>query len=210
MLKKIEEYIEIYKDEKYKEFHSSLIRTKYKVNGIRIPILRKFAKEIIKNNQLEELLKLDNLNYEIVMLKGLCIAYCKKSLNEKWQDVEYYANLCDDWSLVDIVACTIKSKEYFLYNKALELLKKDKEFVIRFGIVLLKTNFVDSIHLEEIIEKLSDITSDAYYVEMAIAWLLQEISVKDKMLVMSALNEYKFGLSIINKTKQKIRESLRK
>ena len=38
------------KDDKYKEFHSSLCPGVDNIIGVRVPVLRKYAKELAKNN----------------------------------------------------------------------------------------------------------------------------------------------------------------
>ena len=49
--KKFVEYLISIKDEKYKEFHNSLVlNSKYEMIGIRLPSMRKIAKEISKTD----------------------------------------------------------------------------------------------------------------------------------------------------------------
>lgn len=51
------EYLISQKDEEYREFHKSLVlNSKYEIIGIRVPDMRKVAKEIAKTN-IEEFLK---------------------------------------------------------------------------------------------------------------------------------------------------------
>lgn len=51
------EYLMSLKDDEYREFHSSLVlNSKYEMMGIRVPMMRKIAKEIAKTN-IEEFLK---------------------------------------------------------------------------------------------------------------------------------------------------------
>lgn len=51
------EYLISQKDEEYREFHKSLVlNSKYEIIGIRVPDMRKIAKEIAKTN-IEEFLK---------------------------------------------------------------------------------------------------------------------------------------------------------
>lgn len=51
------EYLISLKDDEYREFHSSLVlNSKYEMIGIRVPMMRKIAKEIAKIN-IEEFLK---------------------------------------------------------------------------------------------------------------------------------------------------------
>lgn len=51
------EYLISQKDDEYREFHKSLVlNSKYEIIGIRVPEMRKIAKEIAKTN-IEEFLK---------------------------------------------------------------------------------------------------------------------------------------------------------
>ena len=51
------EYLISQKDDEYREFHKSLVlNSKYEIIGIRVPEMRKIAKEITKTN-IEEFLK---------------------------------------------------------------------------------------------------------------------------------------------------------
>ena len=58
----IREKIEELADEKYKEFHTGLCPNSNEIIGVRVPVLRNFAKEIVKNENIEEYLQnaLDN------------------------------------------------------------------------------------------------------------------------------------------------------
>ena len=63
-------YLISIKEDKYKEFHSKLCFTKYEILGIRLPIIRKIAKEISKTNY-EDFLKLTKSKYyEEVLIEG--------------------------------------------------------------------------------------------------------------------------------------------
>jgi len=68
------DYLKSLQDFKYKEFHSRLTFTKYEIIGIRVPILRKIAKEISKENPIKFLNNVGNKYYEEVFIEGLVIA----------------------------------------------------------------------------------------------------------------------------------------
>lgn len=210
MLKLINKFIQENSEEEYKKFHSKLTYTKYEINGIRVPVLRKFAKELIKKYNLKDILAIKDNRFEVVLLQGFCIGYLKIDIEEKYKILDEYILKIDDWSICDMLASTIKNKEEKFYLKCLDWLNKDKEFVVRFGIVCLKINFLEDDKIEDIILRLSNIQKSDYYIEMAIAWCLQEISINYYDKVDEILNEDIFSSSIIKKTRQKIRESIRK
>ena len=76
--KEFVKYLISMQDEKYREFHSSLVlNSKYEMIGIRLPIMRDIAKKILQSN-IEEFLKYAQDNYyEEVMIQGLVISHIK-------------------------------------------------------------------------------------------------------------------------------------
>ena len=62
-------------DIKYKEFNKNLCPdSKRKMIGIRIPILREFAKQILKEYSLDDIIKnIDTEYFEEVIVRGFCI-----------------------------------------------------------------------------------------------------------------------------------------
>ncbi len=80
MRQKIKEKLFQLADLKYKEFHSKLCPGTNNIIGVRVPVLRSYAKELAKNHQMEELLKqIDNQYYEEIMLQGMLIGLEKES-----------------------------------------------------------------------------------------------------------------------------------
>jgi len=69
--------LEVFGDEKYRLFNAKIIPTKQIMIGVRVPILRKIAKEII-NHDAVAFLRLPKQNiYELVLLEGIVLSYCK-------------------------------------------------------------------------------------------------------------------------------------
>ena len=61
-------------DEKYKNFHTGLCPGVDNILGIRVPILRNYAKELKKEYNFEDLIQnIDEQYYEEIMLKGMII-----------------------------------------------------------------------------------------------------------------------------------------
>ena len=59
-------------DLKYKEFHGSLCPDMDNIIGVRIPRLREYAKELYKNNNLEDL-EIEDKYYEELVVQGMLI-----------------------------------------------------------------------------------------------------------------------------------------
>lgn len=203
------EFIKINADEKYKNFHQGLTNSHYKINGVRLPILKKKAKEISKMDNALEFLKWDIISYEHVMMQGFVIGFIKCSLKQKLQLLDKYINKIDDWSVNDSVSSLIKSKDEELFDFSLKQLNSDNPWRIRFGITLLMGNFIDDSHIDKAIEEIFKVSNDYYYIDMAKAWYIQNIAIKFEDKAKSLLVNKNVSSTIKKMAKQKIRDSRR-
>ena len=69
-------YLDSIKDDEYKKFNEKIIKTN-NIIGIRIPILKKIAKEISKLDYLTFIKNNKHKYYEEIILHGLVITYLK-------------------------------------------------------------------------------------------------------------------------------------
>ena len=205
--------IETLKDEKYKEFHSSLVlNSKYKMMGIRVPIMKNIAKEIAKNTSIEDFLKYakDDL-YEEIMIQGLVISHIKdEKLFEKYFKI--HINKIDNWALCDTFCSAIKivrKNEEKYFKEAIKMSLDNREFISRIGIVMILDHFLNEKNLEIIFDTLNKIKSDKYYVNMAEAWLVCEIYVKYKKQGEEYLRNNKLNEFTYRKAISKIHDSYR-
>lgn len=211
----IEKLIEL-KDEKYKEFNAGLCPdTNKEMLGIRIPILRKLAKEILKeNDNWEEFAKKENVKYfEEVILQGLIIAYSKMELKEKEDYIKRFVPRIDSWAINDTFVPTLKIKDKDLkeyWNFILPYTKSDKEFEVRFAVISMLDYFITDEYVDEVLKELNNVTHEGYYVKMGVAWTLAEVGIKYNSKLMELLEgENKLDKFTYNKTLQKMIESYR-
>lgn len=210
--KKFVEYLISIKDEKYKEFHSSLVlNSKYEMIGIRLPIMRKIAKEISKTN-IEEFLKYSqNKYYEEVMIQGLVIS------NIKDEEIFYkyfkeHINKIDNWALCDSFCNSVKivkkyEEKYFPLS--IEMCLNEKEFISRTGLVIILSHFVEEKYLKEIFNTLNKIKSDKFYINMAQAWLICELYIKHPKETLKFVKQNNLNKFTHNKAISKIHDSFR-
>lgn len=186
----------------YKKFSNKLIDTKYEMLGIRLPILRNIAKDIVKGNYVSFLNISDNKYFEEVMINGFIISY---SNSEEILDKYFYNHIdkIDNWSLCDSFCNSIKivknKDKYFEIFK--DLTKSDKEYYIRVGLVGILSHYINDNYIDQIFKILDNINIDTYYVNMASSWLLCECFIKErtktlKYLINSKLNNFAFNNGI--------------
>ena len=108
------EYLFSLKDSKYLSFNQKIITTNYEMLGIRIPLLRKIAKEIGKGNYREFLKYCSNKYYEEIMIKGLIIGE-EKDITILKEEILDYLDYIDNWAVCDTFCNSLKIiKESFL------------------------------------------------------------------------------------------------
>lgn len=204
-------YLISIKEDKYKEFHSKLCFTKYEILGIRLPIIRKIAKEISKTNY-EDFLKLTKSKYyEEVLIEGLVISTIKdETIFDKY--FNKYITKIDNWGICDSFCNSLNiviknPTKYFNLCKKLSL--SNEEFISRVGLIIILNYFIKQEYLKDIFNILDSITSDKYYINMAQAWLICELYIYYPQETEKYLKNNKLNNFTHNKSISKIRESYR-
>ena len=217
------EYLISIKDEEYKKFHSSLVlNSKYEMIGIRLPIMRKIAKEISKTN-IEEFLKYSSGDvfwdtpkkhdkyYEEIMIQGLVISSIKDE-EKFYKYFKNHINKIDNWALCDSFCNSIKIVEKYeekYFPLSIEMCLNEDEFISRIGLVTILSHFVEEKNLAEIFEMLNKIKSDKFYINMAQAWLVCELYIKHPKETMEFIKHNNLNKFTHNKAISKIHDSYR-
>ena len=202
-------------DIEYKKFNSKLCPdTQKEMLGIRIPILRKLAKDILKENiDWKDFLNNDPKYFEETILQGLLIAYSKINFQEKMELVKNFVPKIDSWEICDTFVPTLKIEEKNLnefWGFILPYTKSNKEFEVRFSIISMLDYFLNEEYVDEVIKVLDKISHDGYYVKMGIAWVVAEIGIKYNNKLMKYLKgKNNLDKFTFNKTLQKMIESYR-
>ncbi len=198
-------------DLNYKAFTEKLTMTKSPIIGVRVPELRKMAKEAYTKWNVQYLDKVGERYFEEIMLAFLVLAKIRdEALFKKYLRV--LLPKLDNWEICDIFANSIelpKVNKGSCFKLAKDLIATNKEFSTRCGIVICLNFYIEEEYLEEILQAIDDIKIDTYYSNMGIAWLLSEMYIRypeklEKYLQESSLNDF-----TINKTISKIKESYR-
>ncbi len=175
--------LESLKNQKTSVFNKKLITTKYQILGIKIPDMRKLAKEIIKNNQENLILsKQEFFYYEEILIFGFVLADVKIEESERILKIEQFCNIFDNWSVVDSFCSSLKSvkknKELYL-NFIRSCRHSENLYKKRLAIVLLMDYFLDEKNLNEIFSLAFSLNGEEYYISMALAWFFATSLAKD-------------------------------
>ena len=201
-------------DYRYKEFHSKLCPGINNILGVRVSVLRNYAKEIRKDSSLEKLLKIiDDEYYEEIMLQGMLIGLEKDISFEKLEEyIKLFVPKINNWAICDNFCAGLKiTKKYKkeMWNFIQKYLKSDKEFEIRFAVVMILDYYIDEEYLKEDFKIFDDIKHEGYYVKMAVAWAISVCLIKYYEDTIEYLKTSKIDNWTYNKAIQKAIESYR-
>ena len=205
-------YLKSIKDEKYKEFHSSLVlNSKYEMIGIRLPIMRQIAKEITKTDITDFLENAQDRYYEEVMIQGLVISQIKdeEAFNKYY---EKHITKIDNWALCDTFCNSIKIVKKYedkYFNEAIKMCLSKEEFIARTGLIMILSNFINEKNLDTIFDTLNQINSDKFYINMAEAWLICELYIKYPKQTLPFIKQNNLNKFTHNKAISKIHDSYR-
>lgn len=199
-----------HQEEDYKRFSAKLLPPDTALLGVRVPTIRRLAKQAIKGNWREILPQLPTTYLEEKMLRGFIIAYANVSLPEKFALIADFVPLIDNWSVCDSFCASFKWQEADkpqLWTFLQTYFETPAAYAQRFALVMSLNGLLDDAFIDKILMRAIANPSDEYYVKMAVAWLLSMAYVKYPAKVELILQNRRLPAWTHNKTIQKIRES---
>lgn len=199
-------------DEKYRDFHSKLIpdTDKEAVIGIRMPVLRKFAKTFGKTPEAEAFLQqLPHRFYEENNLHMMLITEIK-DYPTCIKEVKKFLPYIDNWATCDFSEpkCFRKHKKEVL-EEIKDWIHSSETYTIRYGIGMLMRLFLDEDFSPEYLEMAVGVRSEEYYVNMMLAWYFATALAKQWDATIPYIEQHKLSDWVHRKTIQKAVESFR-
>ena len=200
-------------NETYAAFNQRIVNTKMPVIGVRVPDLRRLARELVPDMSAADISKLltaKNKSFDYVLLCGLLITHSRLDDRMAIDLAKQYLPHVDSWAHIDVF---IEKKRRFAgelwWDFALECLQGEAEFTVRYGVISLMTNFLDKARIDRVFAALRNVKYDGYYVKMALAWLYATAAVHFFELTLAELENGHIDAWTRNKAYQKMRESRR-
>ena len=196
----------------YRDFHSRLIPNidKAQIIGIRMPILRKFAKNFSKTEEAKRFLhELPHQYYEENNLHMMIITSVR-DYETCLAEIERFLPYIDNWATCDFPEpkCFTKHKKDLLPHIR-QWIASGKTYTVRYGIGLLMRMYLDEDFTPEYPAMAAEVVSEEYYVNMMIAWYFATALAKQWDSVISYLEERRLSPWVHKKTIQKAIESYR-
>lgn len=198
-------------DGEYKKFQCSLMPTvdPERVIGVRTPILRKFAKTVDRETAERFMKDLPHTYYEEDNLHAFLIErigdfdLCIEAL-------ERFLPYVDNWATCDSMnPKVLKTDKERLLSCIDRWMKSDKTYTVRYGIGLLMRHFLGDDFKTEYAERVAEVVSDEYYINMMCAWYFATALAYQYDSVIPFFKEGRLPIWVHNKAIQKARESYR-
>lgn len=213
MIEQIREQLKQMSDEKYKKFHSSLCPNVDDIIGVRVPVLRDYAKEIYNKYPLEQI-KIGNRYYEELVLQGMIIGFQTniKDLEDVINQIKEFVPKINSWAVCDTFCAGLKITKKCkpeMLKIIKQYLKSQKEYEVRFAVVMLLDFYLTEDYIDEVLNLLETIKSDKYYIQMAVAWCYSVGLIKFYDKTLTKLINANIDDFTYNKSLQKAIESYR-
>lgn len=196
----------------YKNFHSKLVPTLNPdvIIGVRTPALRKLSAELWKNGYGKEFMQeLPHKYYEENNLHGFFIEKMK-NYNDVIMALDKFLPFVDNWATCDMLRPKVFAKNTDrLFEKCKDWIVSDEIYVVRFGIGMLMSYFLEDNFSLEIPKLVADVHSDEYYINMMSAWFFATALAKQYDSILPFFEDKLLDVWVHNKAIQKAVESYR-
>ena len=177
--------------------------------GVRLPVIKKYAKDLDEKSRLEFLSSLPHQYHEENILHASILSNIK-DYDTFINCVNKFLPYVTNWSVCD----TICNKNLVKYRPQLikeiyEWLKSDELYRVRYAVKCLMNYYLNEDFKEEHLQKVEQVKLGDYYVRMMIAWYLATGLAKNYDSFIKAIEEQKFDAFTHNKAIQKAIESYR-
>lgn len=199
-------------DKKYAAMQVKIIPTVEadRIIGVRTPELRALAKELYKGANAGSFLTcLPHRYFDEDQLHAFIVSQ-EKEFDKCVSEVEAFLPFIDNWATCDQLSPKAFKKEpekLLPYIRA--WLKSDKTYTVRFAVGMLMQHFLDKNFRLEYADRVAELRSEEYYVNMMIAWYFATALAKQYDAILPYLKEKRLDAWTHNKAIQKSVESYR-
>ena len=208
---KIKKYLLSQQDLKYRDFTLPLLPNidEKTFIGVRLPIIKKYAKDLDKKDRVEFMNELPHQYHEENILHAFILSNIK-DYDEFIHYVNIFLPYVTNWSTCDTI-CNKNLNKYKpqLIEEIYKWLKSEEIYRVRYAVKCLMNYYLNEDFKEEHLEKVQEVNLEDYYVRMMIAWYLATGLAKNYDQFIKAIEERRFDVFTHDKAIQKAVESYR-
>ena len=210
-MSKIQDYLLANQDIGYRDFTLPLLPgiDEKTFIGVRLPVMKKYAKELDEETKAEFLSSLPHRYHEENILHAMILSNIK-DYDAFVSAVDAFLPFVTNWAVCDTVCNKHLAKHKSrLIADVYQWLKSDEIYRVRYAVKCLMNYFLGDDFLEEHLRKVEEVQLSDYYVRMMIAWYLATGLAKNYDSFIRAFEEHRFDDFTHNKAIQKAIESYR-
>lgn len=168
-------------DTAYRDFNSKLIPgvSKKFFIGVRTPVLRKLAKEIVKSGTYNDFIScLPHKFFEENQLHAFIISEIK-DFDIAIKETERFLPYIDNWATCDqLNPHILKNNPDCLYKHVCKWIKSPDVYSVRFAVKVLMQYWLDDKFDQKYADMVAKIKTDEYYINMMRAWYFATAAAK--------------------------------
>lgn len=208
----IQEKLFALQDLNYRQFQAKLMPTvdPEQIIGVRMPALRKLAKELKGTAEAETFLAaLPHRYYDENNLHGLLLC-ARSGYEETVAGLDIFLPHVDNWATCDLLSPrAFRSHPPQLPEQIRRWLDSGDTYTVRFGLEMLMSFYLDECFRPEYLDWAAEVKSEEYYVRMMVAWYFATALAKQYDAALPYLTSRRLEQWTHNKTIQKAVESYR-
>lgn len=208
----IQEKLFALQDLNYRQFQAKLMPTvdPDRIIGVRMPALRKLAKDLKGTAEAETFLAaLPHRYYDENNLHGLLLC-ARSGYEETVAGLEDFLPHVDNWAICDLLSPrAFRSHPPQLPGQIRRWLDSGDTYTVRFGLDMLMSFYLDECFRPEYLDWAAEVKSEEYYVRMMVAWYFATALAKQYDAALPYLTSRRLEQWTHNKTIQKAVESYR-
>lgn len=199
-------------DLNYRQFQAKLMPTvdPEQIIGVRMPALRKLAKELKGTAEAEAFLRtLPHRYYDENNLHGLLLC-ARSGYEETVAGLDIFLPHVDNWATCDLLSPrAFRTHPPQLPGQIRRWLDSGETYTVRFGLGMLMSFYLDECFRPEYLDWAAEVKSEEYYVRMMVAWYFATALAKQYDAALPYLTGRRLEQWTHNKTIQKAVESYR-
>ena len=180
--------------------------------GVKIPLLRKKAKEIARDDYRTFLETCPDTYYEFETLQALVLGYARDDIETILEYADRFVPKIHDWAVNDSFCQTFtiarKHRER-VWNWLMDYKEKQEEFPQRVVAIVLMSHFLEDEYVEKVLQIMNELNHPGYYTRMGVAWCVATAYAKYPEQTLDYLGNNRLADWTHNKAIQKMRESFR-
>ena len=208
----IQEKLFALQDLNYRQFQAKLMPTvdPEQIIGVRMPALRKLAKELKGTAEAEAFLRtLPHRYYDENNLHGLLLC-ARSGYEETVAGLDIFLPHVDNWATCDLLSPrAFRTHPPQLPGQIRRWLDSGETYTVRFGLEMLMSFYLDECFRPEYLDWAAEVKSEEYYVRMMVAWYFATALAKQYDAALPYLTSRRLEQWTHNKTIQKAVESYR-